>query len=96
MLMMRESLNFPVVRRRIISENQFPIPILIMIRIFIHFDGLFNVYEFYEMEHRLICEEKLTLNDANVQRTLILEEAGLDNMNTVRDLRFNLLKNIPL
>jgi hypothetical protein len=67
-----------------------------MVRIFIHFDSLFNVYEFYEMERRLVCEEKLAFNNTNMQRTFIFEEAGLNNMNAVCDLRFNLLMSSDL
>jgi len=52
--------------RHIISENQVAIPILIMIGIFIHFDSLFNIYEFYEIKFGFIYEKNLTFNNANM------------------------------
>ena len=76
--MMRKGLNFSVMWCHIISENQVAISILIMIRIFIDFNSLFNVYKFYEMKHGFICEEKLTLNNSNVQRTFIFANTGLN------------------
>jgi len=64
--MIRKSLHFAVVRRHIISENKISILILIVIGIFIYFGSLFNIHEFYEMEHRFICEEELAFNNPNV------------------------------
>jgi hypothetical protein len=83
--MMWKRCDFPVMRGHIITESQVSTAILVMIRIFVYFQASLDIHEFDEIEPRFIREKELAFNNSNVQRTLILSDGTLKNVNGFRD-----------
>jgi hypothetical protein len=89
---MRKCWDFRVMRCHIITEYHVLFAILVVVCVFVSFHACLDIDEFNEMEGRLICETKGALNHTYVQRSLILCDGTLDNMNTSRYFGLNFLK----
>lgn len=84
--------DFRVMRCHIITEYHVLFAILVVVGVFVSFYASLDIDEFNEMQGGLIRETELAFNDTYVQRTLILCDGTLDDMNTSRYFGLDFLK----